>query len=411
MKKKNMFSQNEEKFINYLVVSIFFIAPLNFFIKQFNILYLDVLVNAFLICSLLIYYFFRYDSKIEKDFLFILFFFLLSLSISGIFYSSYLINWIGLIIIFIFTTLPGYYIARKVKSLENLFFLIEKVPFPLTIMMLLIFLYKKQSNTLRIDDMFISYGILPAVIISIYLLFNKNKKINVLYIAFGLFVIITHGSRGPLLAVIFYIFAYALINAKKNKVLVLLLSSFSVLIYLNLLSIVNWMIGILNNFNYTSRTLYKIKEGSIASGTGRNYIQEVAISLFKDNPFTGVGIGVERIHIFKNVYLDRGISDKLSTSYPHNLFIELLSQFGVLGMLVIFLLLFLITFSFLYGNKLEKNLLLVLFSISFIELMLSSSYLLSPQFFFYIGICYSMFNKKLKVNKSTGLVETSIQRF
>ncbi|MGI1804683.1 O-antigen ligase family protein [Exiguobacterium sp. TDN 0502] len=392
--KINDYNQ-KTKTLNLLILSMFFLGPMNFFIKQTNILYLDVFINSIFLCGLIFLYIINIDRKIEKDFLVILFFFLITLFFSGIFYSSYLVNWVGLIVIFTLTTLPGYYIGRKITDTDHFFRLIEKVPFPLTVIMLVIFFYKKNLNILRLDDMFISYAILPSVIISTYLLLYKKKMVNIVYILVGLFMIITHGSRGPLLAILVYIILYFLINADKNKIIITFLSLSSLYIYFNFLTIVSWLISVLNKFNYSSRTLYKIIDGSVTSGTGRDSIQEIALNLFKEHPFTGVGIGVERIHIFEGIYLTRGVTDKLSTSYPHNIFIELLAQFGLIGgLLIILFILFIIVKSFNSSNKNEKNLLIILFSITFIELMLSSSYLLSPQFFFYMGVCYSLVVRK-----------------
>tara|TARA_X000000950_G_scaffold184947_1_gene223990 strand:- start:7165 stop:8379 length:1215 start_codon:yes stop_codon:yes gene_type:complete len=64
-----------------------------------------------------------------------------------------------------------------------------------------------------------------------------------------------------------------------------------------------------------------------------------AIEIFKDHPFSGTGIRTFRIECQKEKYklIDTKYFDKRCTTHPHNIYLEILSETGLIGFVIIFL--------------------------------------------------------------------------
>ena len=145
------------------------------------------------------------------------------------------------------------------------------------------------------------------------------------------------------------------------------------------------LISALDNFSGSSiRSLSKLswmyEKGDVTNG--RNDLYVAAVKLIKDNPALGYGVGYfEKIN---------------GLSYPHQFFLEIMCEFGVLGLFIFFLP---ILKSFVLAFK-EKSIILsqfrmVLLVSSFFPLMFSSSLWLFP--LFWVAYFYSIKNTKINL--------------
>ena len=243
-----------------------------------------------------------------------------------------------------------------------------------------------------LGNMEISYSILPLAIFSFYYFF-ENKSIKFLFYAiFSSLMIVIIGSRGALLCIVMFFILYAITNFKKNLVVTTLIIVLGISFLFNYDKIINQAIYILDYYNIGSRTLAKFANGDITNDTGRSRLHEVAIENLDKKPLIGLGLGVERIVINKEV---NNMEKDMSSSYSHNLIIEILAQYGyIIGGIVILCLGYLIIRAFIKGKKIERDFIIVLFSMEIIRLFLSSSYLLSPLFFLLLGGCFNIIDKE-----------------
>ena len=393
-KAKSIYTENDIFFAR-IIGLLLLLKPSMYFIKQFNILYLDVFLSSILILVILCVKRKHFQHNLKPDIIFIYIFFAIASIWSGFYYSSYLINWVGMIYILLFSTLPWYIIGRYTVNYNCVLWYLKKYALAVTFVCTSIYIHKMFNGKLRIDDMALSYGFLPATIISLYVFFTHKKPLHLLNVIYSLFVIITNGSRGPVLCIVVFILLFLIFNIKKNRLLVICLTTLFIILYANSQKALVWFLTTLSKYGFTSRTLIKLQEGTILSGTGREAIQKVTFDLISNNPITGVGIGVDRIIIFSEIYIARGMHDKLSTSYPHNLFIELLAQYGVIvGGIFILLILLILIMSLLRGNESERNMIIIFIGIGFVPLMVSSSYLLSQYFFYLLGLAVNIVFKE-----------------
>ena len=190
---------------------------------------------------------------------------------------------------------------------------------------------------------------------------ERRKVYDLLGIVIVLFLIIAYGSRGPLLGVVLF-GVYFLIRhlcANKKYFLCICVCIGIAILFIFYRSILILLMNILNSIGISSRTLY-LTVYNLFHDSNRNMLYSQLLNRIVDHPFTIRGINAE--------YSVVGI-------YAHNIFIELIYQFGIIigGIAVVFLIIKFLKTVLLKGYG-DKNLFRWIFFFSSIpQLMLSSS--------------------------------------
>lgn len=142
---------------------------------------------------------------------------------------------------------------------------------------------------------------------------KKHPKGVYLYAGLALFITLVSGARQSLLAFIMIIFfRYAFFNESRSFKKVLSLGFSVIFLYV--------VFTILQTSNIDAVT------NTIDSGDSeRTLLWLESINIFQNNPITGVGLGGFPLH---NPY----------HSWPHNFFLEILTECGLLGMVVFLIL-------------------------------------------------------------------------
>ena len=151
----------------------------------------------------------------------------------------------------------------------------------------------------------------------------KIKRFKVIYMILFLFAALFTGSRGPILSFSLVMILYFSLNFRKVFFKVVALSSFIILILF-----VTGVFNQLSQYKTVSRVFMNVQEGGFKKSTGRSYLLESSTKDMMNRPL-GVGSGnfVE--------YTDR--SDLLKNRnlyYPHNLFFEIATEFGIITLLL-----------------------------------------------------------------------------
>lgn len=163
------------------------------------------------------------------------------------------------------------------------------------------------------------------IAISFILLINNNSNLSVIFKIVIFYFLIILGGRGPLLTLIFIYLINFLFNKKKNmlsgyfKYILLIMVAAFLYVYLELTFIDFERLNVFKNY------------GNDESVSGRFVFIQKCLEGFMDSPFLGNGIGSTGLLI----------SGQDIVLYPHNLFVEVLSEFGLIGF---FLYLFLFFF-------------------------------------------------------------------
>lgn len=233
------------------------------------------------------------------------------------------------------------------------------------------------SSTLRGHgyDMVFSYLILVPIILLIYkIIFLKFKVIDIILVVLGVISILAVGARGPLLPIAIFLIVsvgiYFYENKKKGKTWVFFFITLAavMLFIINYQALLLALKNLFTKYGIQSRSLWIFINNPDDFSSGRSEIYSIIIQYIYKKPFIGYGLAGDRV--------------LLNGGYPHNIFLEILTQFGIIfGSLIIILLFFyLINGIFLNKNKDERNITIIFMAIGLIGLFYSGSYLTSSIF-------------------------------
>lgn len=289
---------------------------------------------------------------------------------------------------FLCLTLPVYFVGR-LTNLEH----VEKGL--ATISYLVIYIYALYylfyiggvSNAdSDIDyNMSASYHILPHVLLVLWQMMKRFSAFNILTSLLGILMILSFGTRGPLVCSISFVLIYVLFIAKfRHQILLKTIIAFCSVLFLMFLNPI--MLGIqylLASIGMSTRITDFYFESSLDVSLGRDYIKETLYDVMQsENYFFGHGI------LSSYNYVD---------TYPHNLYLELVFSFGYIpGILLLLLLTTMFIVAYKKFNDTDiRSFLCVLMCASVIKLFMSGTFLDENLLFFLIGYCVNVITKVL----------------
>lgn len=363
------FSKFNDNFLVFLIL----VFPIVFLFRSVAINFISLLI--------IIVYLSNISSKqisIAKKYnLFLLIFFIiililstyLAFGFSANFYKSIVLIKIPILLIAIiqtFSNLNNYQFSKKFILFLSIFFSIFMVD--ILIQFFLgknIFGFKAGMCNIyeecgrfggMFDDELISGAYISLIIIPFFLLLNKvfkNSYIRILPIIFLLVVIITGERTATVLSFLFCLIYYILLNSKKEKFfyfiifLLTLISIASVLPEKSLKRYSSEIIKMLQIDNHGKKEINFTKNNPWF----KHYI--VGINIFKEKPLLGNGLKSFRVKCSKyDKLLFNESKQKACTTHPHNFFIEVLADTGILGFLSFIS--FFILLIFLNRDKLKS---------------------------------------------------------
>ncbi|WP_313180560.1 O-antigen ligase family protein, partial [Lacrimispora sp.] len=289
--------------------------------------------------------------------------------------------------VFIFS-ISGFLLCKEVRDYELFLSILKKYSYFIVSISGVVLLFARVGSAY----MGFSYAILLYILTLLYYGFFKGDKAAFIAGIIGSLIDIAGGTRGSLLC-LFALFIGFLIFSKKWKICIVL--CFSVLlIALNINPIVNLLYSITTSLGISSRILEALlgtNMSSISFTNGRTTITNVAFDLIKENT---LGYG----YLGERAYLNDRVWWFTTDGYAHNIFLEIILQFGIFfGFLLIVALIYLI---FNFAIKFNAN--NAAFSIGIIymcycvHLMVSRSYTTTFEFWFLLGLLLQYNWKKLK---------------
>jgi O-antigen ligase len=215
-------------------------------------------------------------------------------------------------------------------------------------------------------------------------LMDKFSAKMLMFVILSLLTILALGSRGPILCtVVFGLLKFISPNLKRPFKRVLwqlsiLSIGFVIIFFLEKIMLV--LYNFLLKFDINSRSLILFSRDEVYL-SGRDRIYETIIKEIIDSPILGIGIAGDR--------------PLFISGYVHNVFFEILANFGVvIGSLISILLLTRLVQS-LKSKDIEKyNIVIIWISLGFVHLLFSSSYLIDIRFWILIGVIVNILKKK-----------------
>lgn len=298
----------------------------------------------------------------------------------------------------IFSCVPLYFIGLiiKINQDSNKMVWISRI----TILINYIYLFTSSMITSyegSSDDeynMVMSYrALLPALII-IWNTIEKRILWDYILMVLSVFLILSLGTRGPLICLITFIIGYLLFfrNYKYNIIVKTALVSLFIFLYSFINSIAIYLKGISLMLGVSTRIYDSILGNSLANfeeSNGRDMLYEIMINKIL-NDSNGLGYGF---------FADRQFTP--AGEYCHNFELEILVSFGKYGGGLILLLLLLLiykSFNRTIGTP-ECGLLFAFFCATIMQLQFSGSYTTVPWFWLYLGLCVQVL-RSIKTQKT-----------
>lgn len=292
-----------------------------------------------------------------------------------------------------------YYFAIRDKSIL-LEMLLKSAYYQMTLG--IIFFISSDLSVLRYDMVY-SYLVLVPTVILLYKIYNKLKIIDIVLVGFGIFSIVVMGSRGPLLAlIIFWIVLIANIIVKDKNYIKKIIYSIIVFIVLFLgifyfKDIIYFFDTLLCKLGISSRTINILLDQNADFSSGRATIFKITIEQIRKRPITGYGLAGDR------VFLDG--------TYPHNIFLEILSQFGVIvgGFIIIVTVLYWTYGIFMNKDKTNNDLAIIFFGVGLVQLFVSGSYLTSSNYWLFMAICVNSVHSNIRMKKAQSIMYSTMK--
>lgn len=176
------------------------------------------------------------------------------------------------------------------------------------------------------------------LVMALLYLMNKNKVSDLFLKVMAAFLLFQLGGRGPIIImVIIMLFDYLLLNFRIKRIALI-----AVAIFVTIASIIYFDVDVSNN-----RSLNRFQ--SLNSGKDRSLNERLRLinasfSIIENNVVLGTGLGS----------YGQEVKGRDFKAYPHNLFLEVASELGLLG--IIFCLLFIVSvfvvsLQFFYRRK------------------------------------------------------------
>lgn len=176
----------------------------------------------------------------------------------------------------------------------------------------------------------LGYDLLIFVLVFLYCALEEKKIVDWIGAIVGIAIIMIAGSRGPFLDIAIFLVLYVGIKIVSSRKKVLLIFGISVtagIVWSIFPYAISMLARVFDALHISSRFITKLLSGSITEGSGRNIIWEAAVRMIKENPL-GYGAMGSRHVMSQYVYV----------AHPHQFFLELFIDFGVVfGALIIVL--------------------------------------------------------------------------
>ena len=213
----------------------------------------------------------------------------------------------------------------------------------------------------------LGYHVLLFVLLFLYCALEYKDRISWLAAGCGIIIIAIAGSRGPFLCVLIFFAVYLgvkLIDSSKRILYLFLFVLIAFFIWLMLPYLLNAIDSLLNSLNIHSRIINKLVDGTISDDSRRYIIWDATIQMIIKNPLGYGALGSRHV-----------ISELIYAGYPHNVFLELLVDFGLFFGIVIILFMLVAFFRiiFMKDNSEWKGLFTVFFANS-CQLLISLTY-------------------------------------
>lgn len=300
---------------------------------------------------------------------------------------------------FLIYCIPAYLLAVNIKMNATLKLYLHITGYVMLICgTISMFVLNTYSATAETHSLLGGYTLATATAIIITF---STSKIEYVIAALGAVLVLSNGSRGPLLTLLLFIIIYIIVVIPKNAKMILYIIAVCGIVAIILAyyeEILMNLIRLVDSWGFSTRVLTSLLSSNIANDDNRQILQMFASEYMKEHWFWGSGVLLDRAIIYQRfgrMFADAGIWG----AYIHNIFYEWMIQFGTLfgGVLSIATIFRSIQALIHEKSRDEKLLFLCIASVGLFPLFVSFSYLTYTSFYLFLGmICRSTLREKIR---------------
>lgn len=241
-------------------------------------------------------------------------------------------------------------------------------------------------------SMTLGYYLLWPAVVFVDEVFDRASFKSIIFASISFLLILVLGSRGPVMCIGVFILLRLLRPPRRlgyaHIIMCLVIATSAILIALFSNELLMYIQGSMSQFGIGSRSISLFLRPNVHL-SGRDLLYRKVIARIIDYPFAGIGIAGDR-HILGGLYV-------------HNIFLEILANYGIIiGMIVILGLIILqLRCWFCKGMK-KYEMFAMWFSVGFIPLLVSGSYLAKIEFWTFIGLMTSGLHFESNVGNEVG---------
>lgn len=290
--------------------------------------------------------------------------------------SSYFISSVVSFCTTAFPVLLFVYIVKDAKQMQRNLLLVSRVIFLITLPVVVLLLARNTGAVFNEGNYSMGFGYacaLPAI----FLLMNfieKRSIVDLLGTVVMLVTIFAFGSRGPLLSVLFFfaLFCFRFLISRREYAILIVTVILIIPICFFFEDLLELLSVFLEQYGIESRTLDLLQQEELYT-SGRDKLYPKLLAIILEDPLTVRGICAEWSVI--------GV-------YAHNIVLELVYQFGIIGGGCLVLIIFCCAISsFFFTPMNEDGILELIFAcMSLTHLMFSSSLWTNYTFWAWIAL-------------------------
>lgn len=289
----------------------------------------------------------------------------------------------------------GYYFIRHSIYLD-LLLPIGRIKLVLALIVQYLILFFPSRDMFNGDYQTAAYSIIVGLVCTYYLALRDKKDIDKFLSVLGTLTLLIVGSRGIFVSVIFFWLIYFLSQAKKKTKIILIVSTALLFSCFSMQQIFSPIAAISQSFGFSTHLTDAISNGEVFEDGNRELLYVGFWMLIFRYPF-GYGIMGDR-------YISYSTGLFWKPIYPHNIFLELMVDFGfiigaILGLVLVYYIFKVLLFC---KNPKYTMTILVLTCASFIKLLFASSFWIDQMYFMLVGALIAI--KYIDLHNNSSLI-------
>lgn len=266
------------------------------------------------------------------------------------------------------------------------------------------FYYLGTGREVDSDMMGLAYLLLPNVIICFLSAFQRNLLISWIAGIIGVFMLFVAGTRGAIVALavffLLYLVLYKLPRGRHKIRTIVMIGVVGLLIITYFTTFFEYTSGL----GFGTRIYDQLTGNAEMTGSGREDMHAISIQEIMNQGFFGHGI-------FGEQYLYRDIVGKCT--YPHNIILEILLQFGIFVGGILVVLVFYVPFkAYMLEVKIRDYnnamFIVALATAIYMNLIFSYTFWTTPMFFFVLSYLIRIICSKRPIKISGRLPKKSL---